>query len=125
MSINKVILVGNVGQDPKVRELPDGRQVASLSVATSRKVKGVDHTEWHNLSAFDKCADIVSQYVRKGAMVYIEGRAQTRKYTAADGTPKETREVIVGHIQILSKARAAEQQYEGLPKDEDEDDVPF
>ena len=102
MSINKVILVGNVGQDPEIRNTSDGREIASFSVATSEswkdKVSGErkDKTEWHRVVVVnDKLADVCEKYLRKGSKVYIEGQLQTRKWTDNNGVDKYTTEVVI------------------------------
>lgn len=127
MSVNKIILIGHVGADPVMRTLADGRLVANFSVATSRKIKGSEETEWHRCSAFDKVAEIAQNYVKKGSHIYVEGRTKTRKWTAQDGTQKETTEVVVGHIQLLDKRQPADEPAPGLNKHGmmDDDEIPF
>lgn len=125
MSINKVILIGYCGQEPSIRSMPDGKAVANFSVATSRRLKdGSDDTEWHRCSAYERVAEIVQQYVHKGSHVYVEGRTKTKKYTTKDGTPRESTEVIVGHIQVLDKRASTPADEQPSLKDLD-DDVPF
>jgi single-strand DNA-binding protein len=109
--INKVILVGNVGQDPEVRYMPNGGAVANLTLATSESYKDkntgqqVDKTEWHKVSFFGKLAEIVGEYVRKGSQIYIEGKLQTRKWQDQQGQDRYTTEIIVdgfsGVMQML------------------------
>ena len=90
-SVNKVILVGNLGRDPEVRYLPNGDAVANIAIATTDKWKdkqtgeAKEQTEWHRVSFFGKLAEIAGQYLNKGSQVYIEGKLQTRKYTDKDG----------------------------------------
>ncbi|MBO9484326.1 single-stranded DNA-binding protein [Salinisphaera sp. G21_0] len=97
---NKVILIGNIGQDPDIRFTPDGKAIANLSLATSESWKDQagnkqEKTEWHRIAVFGKLAEIVQQYVTKGSKLYIEGKLQTRKYQAQDGSDRYTTEVIV------------------------------
>jgi single-strand DNA-binding protein len=102
-SLNKVILIGNLGKDPDVRFMPDGSRVTSFSLATSDvwkdKVTGErkDKTEWHRISIFnERLVEIVEKYVRKGTKLYIEGQLQTRKWTDQSGTERFTTEVVLG-----------------------------
>src|SRR5260370_12624477 len=107
MSVNKVILLGNIGRDPEVRYLPSGQPVANCSVATSERFKGRDgtnkeSTEWHNIVVYGKQAELCSQYLKKGRQVYIEGRLTTRQWEAKDGSGKRNRtEVVVQRVQFL------------------------
>ena len=105
-SVNKVILVGNLGRDPEVRYLPSGDPVANVTIATSSKYKSktgemVEETEWHRVTFFGKLADIVGQYLKKGRSVYIEGRIKTRKYTDTDGVEKYATDIIAHEMQML------------------------
>lgn len=108
--VNKVILVGNLGQDPEVRYMPNGGAVANLSLATSDtwtdKQTGdkKERTEWHRVVLYGKLAEIASEYLRKGSQVYIEGALRTRKWTDQSGVEKYTTEVVVsqsGTMQML------------------------
>lgn len=110
--VNKVILVGNLGQDPEVRYMPNGGAVANLTLATSESWRDKqdgeirEHTEWHRVVVFGKLAEIASEYLRKGAQVYIEGQLRTRKWTDQSGQDKYTTEVIVGQngtMQMLGR----------------------
>src|SRR5712671_7024186 len=101
-SVNKVILVGNLGKDPEVRRMQDGRPVVNLSVATSDtwrdKASGErkERTEWHRVVIFNEnLAKVAEQYLRKGAKVYLEGQLQTRKYTDKDGAEKYSTEIVL------------------------------
>src|SRR5258708_4902976 len=108
MSGNKVILVGNLGRDPEVRHLPTGMKVGNFSVATTFKRRAGDQTEWHNIVAFDKLADLAEKYLRKGKQIYLEGRLQTRQWEAKDGSGKRQRtEIIMSEMQFLG-GRAGE-----------------
>ena len=105
-SVNKVILVGNLGKDPEVRYLPSGDAVANITLATSSKYKNktgemVEETEWHRVTFFGKLAEIVGQYLKKGRSVYVEGRIKTRKYTDKDGVEKYATEIVADRMQLL------------------------
>ncbi|AHG19836.1 single-stranded DNA-binding protein [Chania multitudinisentens RB-25] len=108
--VNKVILVGNLGQDPEVRYMPNGGAVANITLATSEswrdKVTGEqkEKTEWHRVVLFGKLAEVAGEYLRKGSQVYIEGSLQTRKWTDQAGVEKYTTEIVVnvgGTMQML------------------------
>ena len=107
-SVNKVILLGNVGKDPEIRSTPGGTMVASFSIATSERQKDAsgnwtDKTEWHNLVAFTKLAEIVRDYVKKGSKLHIEGRLNTRNWEDKDTKKKVYRtEIIVHDLSLLS-----------------------
>src|SRR5450759_1030565 len=105
-SVNKVILVGNLGRDPEIRYLPSGDPVANITIATSSKYKSktgemVEETEWHRVTFFGKLAEIVGQYLKKGRSVYVEGRIKTRKYTDKDGVEKYATDIIANEMQML------------------------
>lgn len=105
-SVNKVILVGNLGRDPEIRYLPSGDPVANITIATSSKYKGkdgnmVEETEWHRVTFFGKLAEIVGQYLKKGRSVYVEGRIKTRKYTDKDGVEKYATDIVANEMQML------------------------
>ncbi len=107
-SVNKVTLLGNVGKDPEVKFLPSGSALANLTLATSDRVKDKsgefqDRTEWHNLVAFGKTAEIIRDYVKKGNKLYVEGRIQTRSWDdKTSGEKKYRTEIIVNDISLLS-----------------------
>ena len=107
-SVNKVILLGNVGKDPEVRSTPSGVPVATLSIATSDRVKGedgnyTDRTEWHSLVAFKRQAEIIRDYVRKGVKIYIEGKLQTRSWDdKRTGDKRYKTEIVVNEISLIS-----------------------
>lgn len=105
--VNKVILVGNLGRDPEVRNAQSGTTVANLSIATTtRRKQGeewVDHTEWHRVVCFGRTADNVSRFLTKGRQVYIEGRLQTRKWQDQEGKDRYTTEVVADTIQFLGR----------------------
>ena len=105
-SVNKVILVGNLGRDPEVRYMPDGGAVANISIATTSKYKNktgemVEETEWHRVSFFGRLAEIAGEYLKKGRSVYVEGRIKTRKYTDKDGVEKYATDIIANEMQLL------------------------
>jgi single-strand DNA-binding protein len=111
-SVNKVILVGNLGKDPEVRYLPSGDAVANITLATSSKYKNktgemVEETEWHRVTFFGKLAEIVGQYLKKGRSVYVEGRIKTRKYTDKDGVEKYATDIIANEMQMLGGREGA------------------
>jgi len=107
-SVNKVILLGNVGKDPEIRTTPGGTMVANFSLATSDRFQDAqgnwqDRTEWHNLVAFKRTAEIVRDYVKKGSKLYIEGKIQTRSWEDKDTKAKRYRtEIIVNDLSLLS-----------------------
>lgn len=106
-SVNKVIIVGNLGRDPDMRTMPSGDAIANIAVATTHKFKDRgtgeqrEATEWHRIHFFGRLAEIAGQYLAKGASVYVEGRLQTRKYTDKDGVEKHTTEIIAESMQML------------------------
>jgi single-strand DNA-binding protein len=106
-SVNKVILVGNLGADPEVRHLPSGDAVANIRLATTDRYKDKtsgemkESTEWHRVSFFGRLAEIVSEYLKKGSSVYIEGRIRTRKWQAQDGTDRYSTEIVAEQMQML------------------------
>lgn len=148
--INKVILIGNLGNDPDIRYMPNGGAVANITLATSESWKDKntgeqrEKTEWHRVALFGKQAEVAGEYLRKGAQVYIEGQLQTRKWQDQHGQDRFTTEVVVqgyhGVMQMLGsrqtgsqKAPATEQQapqaappqYNEPPMDYGADDIPL
>ena len=139
--INKVILVGNVGKDPEVRYLEGGTAVAKFSLATSESYKNkegnrVDQTEWHNIVLWRGLAEIAEKYVRKGSLVYIEGKIKSRSWDDKEGNKRYTTEIIGDSLTILSRksddtsspvAEAARVAEPALPAatDAPTDDLPF
>ena len=105
--INKVILVGNLGNDPDVRYTANGAAVSNISIATSESWKDkesgeqVEKTEWHRVVFFGKLAEIVAEYLKKGSQVYVEGRLQTRKWQDKEGNDKYTTEIVANEMQML------------------------
>lgn len=141
--VNKVILIGNLGQDPEIRYTQGGDAVATLSVATSETWKDRDsgekreRTEWHRVVVWGRLAENVKQYLAKGSKVYIEGKLRTRKWQGQDGQDRYTTEVVVdmqGTVQFLSTRQTAQngpQASGGAPAGqghggpEFDDDIPF
>ncbi len=144
-SINKVILIGRLGADPEVRSTADGTTVASFRIATSEAWKdknGIkqERTEWHSIVAWRRLADFANNYLRKGMLVYIEGRIQSREYEARDNTKRRVIEIIATDIKLFPKTMTTSggdkrtQDYESssiahddvfVPEIEEEDDVPI
>src|SRR5690606_32210452 len=110
--VNKVILVGNVGQDPETRYMPSGQAVTNITLATSETWKdkntgqAQERTEWHRVVFFQRLAEIVAEYVRKGSKLYIEGRLQTRSWEQ-DGVKRYTTEIIANEMQMLDSRQGA------------------
>jgi single-strand DNA-binding protein len=121
-SVNKVILVGNCGRDPEIRYLPSGQAVANVSIATTSKRKDknsgemVEETQWHRVTFFDRLAEIVGEYVKKGRPLYIEGRLTYRKYTDKDGVEKNATDIIATEMQMLGGREGM-----GAPSSSDDD----
>ena len=106
-SVNKVIIIGNLGRDPEVRYTPSGSAVCNVSVATTRNWKNKDsgekqeETEWHRVVFYDRLAEIAGEYLKKGRPVYVEGRLKTRKWQDKEGTDSYTTEIIADQMQLL------------------------
>ncbi|HET7772322.1 MAG TPA: single-stranded DNA-binding protein [Burkholderiaceae bacterium] len=105
-SVNKVIIVGNLGRDPEVRYTPDGSAITKVSLATTSKYKNkagemVEETEWHRVTFFGRLAEIAGEYLKKGRSVYVEGRLKTSKYTDKDGVEKYSTDIIANEMQML------------------------
>jgi len=151
-SVNKVIIIGNLGRDPETRYMPDGGAITNISVATTDKWKDKngemqEKTEWHRVAFFGKLAEIAGEYLKKGSQVYVEGRLQTRKWQDKDGQDKYTTEIVANVMQMLgsrqgmgggdrgdaggeragaSKPAASKPAGKGGGKFDDfEDDIPF
>ncbi|XIE84447.1 single-stranded DNA-binding protein [Neisseria meningitidis] len=106
MSLNKVILIGRLGRDPEVRYMPNGEAVCNFSVATSetwndRNGQRVERTEWHNITMYRKLAEIAGQYLKKGGLVYPEGRIQSRKYQGKDGIERTAYDIVANEMKML------------------------
>ena len=109
-SVNKAIILGNLGRDPEVRSTSSGQMVANFSIATNRVYTDRDgqrqeQTEWHNIVAWARLAEIAEQYLKKGDQVYIEGRIQTRSWEDQSGETRRTTEIVVQEMQMLGGAR--------------------
>ena len=106
-SLNKVMLIGNLGKDPEVRFTASGQAVASFSLATSEKFKGKsgeweERTEWHNITLWGKLAEIAGEYLSKGKTIFVEGRLQTRKWQDKSGNDRYTTDIVGDKMQMLS-----------------------
>lgn len=109
MSVNKAILVGNVGKDPEVRHLEGGISVARFSLATSESYKNkngeqVKNTEWHNIVAWRQLADLAEKYIRKGSQIYVEGKITNRQYDDKEGNKRYVSEIVADSIRLLGRA---------------------
>ncbi len=140
MSVNKVILVGNVGKDPEVKHLENGRTVAGFSLATSESYTSktgekTTLTEWHNIVIWGKLAEVVEKWVKKGSKLYLEGKIRTRSWDDKDGNKRYTTEIFVDQMQMLGSSgekkdqpqqqqQATSQEPENWTQPE-EDDLPF
>jgi single-strand DNA-binding protein len=148
-SVNKVILIGNLGRDPETRYLPSGDAVTNISIATSEKWKDKsgeqqEHTEWHRVAFFGKLAEIAGEYLKKGSPVYIEGRIRTRKWQDKEsGQDRYSTEIVADRMQLLGGrggaaepanrepaaasggARPAAAKKGGGAFDQMDDDIPF
>jgi single stranded DNA-binding protein len=108
--VNKVTIIGNIGQDPEVKYMPSGGAVTNVSIATSEswkdKVTGQpqERTEWHRVVFFNRLGEIAGQYLKKGSKVYIEGSLRTRKWQAQDGTDRYTTEIVANDMQMMAVA---------------------
>jgi single-strand DNA-binding protein len=148
--INKVIIVGNLGQDPETRYMPSGSAVTNFTVATNESWKDKqtgeqkDRTEWHRVAMFNRLAEIAAEYLRKGSQVYIEGKLRTRKWQGQDGNDRYTTEIIADEMQMLGSRGDSGGSYgagrggnkpeskqgdsapaQPIPDEEFDDDIPF
>jgi single-strand DNA-binding protein len=147
--INKVILIGNLGQDPEVRYMPSGGAVANLRIATSESWKDKqsgemqEKTEWHSVVMFGRLGEIAGEYLKKGSKIYVEGRLQTRKWQGKDGTDRYTTEIVANEMQMLDSKGGGSANFEskrgsdssassdappantGGGMDQFDDDIPF
>jgi single-strand DNA-binding protein len=148
-SVNKVILVGNLGKDPEVRYMPSGEAITNITVATTDTWKDKsgekqERTEWHRVAFFSKLAEIAGEYLKKGSQVYIEGRLQTRKWQDKDGHDRYTTEIVADRMQMLGSRSGGGNTFEVVDRepaatggaakparktggefDDFEDDIPF
>ena len=115
-SVNKVVLVGNLGKDPEMRYMPNGNAVANLTLATTESWKDKqtgerkEKTEWHRLTVFRRLGEMCGEYLKKGAKIYVEGKLQTRKWQAQDGQDRYTTEIVVDEIQMMDSRNPAQGQ---------------
>lgn len=145
--INKVILVGNLGKDPEVRALGEGRKVANFSLATTESYKNksgerVDQTEWHNVVFYGPIADVIERYLRKGSQIYVEGKIRSRSYDDKEGNKKYITEIIGDQMTMLGTKGGASENGGGngngmsaaasvstagsfVPEESSADDLPF
>ena len=150
--INKVILIGNLGQDPETRYMPSGGAVTNFTLATNESWKDKqtgeqkDRTEWHKVAMFGRLAEIAAEYLRKGSQVYVEGRLQTRKWQDRDGNDRYTTEIVANEMQMLGGRGGGSSSFGGgsgggsggdpaggsgggqqsaPPADDFDDDIPF
>ena len=144
--LNKVILIGRLGRNPETRYMPNGEAVCNFSVATDESWKDAqgnrqERTEWHNITMYRRLAEIAAQYLKKGSLVYIEGRIQSRKYTGKDGIERTAYEIIGSEMKMLGGGNDSGQQNAqhtppappsrqasatpAQPVDDIDDDVPF
>lgn len=142
--LNKVQIIGRVGKDPEMRYATNGDAIANFTVATSERYKdkqtgeAVEKTEWHNVSAFRRLAEIIGEYVHKGSLIYIEGKIQTRKYEK-DGVTRYATSIVASEMKMLGSKDSGQQQ-QGQPRpasrapapreqatvfDDMDDDIPF
>lgn len=127
-SVNKVIIVGNLGRDPETRYMPNGDAVTNVAVATTESWKDKNSgekkelTEWHRITFYRKLAEIAGQYLKKGSQVYVEGRLQTRKWTDKDGVERYTTEIIADTMQMLGSRQGMGGG--GAPMDDDYGNAP-
>jgi single-strand DNA-binding protein len=132
-SVNKVIVLGNLGKNPELRHLPNGDAVCNFSLATTESWKDKegnkqDKTEWHNVVIFRKLAEIAGEYLKKGRPVYIEGRLQTRKWQDKEGKDRYTTEIVADQMQMLGsrdEAKEVAKTPASANFDDMESDIPF
>lgn len=138
MSVNKALIMGNVGRDPEIRHSISGTPIANISVATSERRKNslgeyAEETEWHRVVAFGKTAEAVGRFVTKGSKVFVEGRISTRKWKNKDGVDQYSTEIVADRVEFLD-AKSARMEDQGKTEPEGElspdeldfdDDIPF
>lgn len=144
MSLNKVILIGRLGRDPECRYMPNGDAVCNFSLATTESWKDQsgqkkERTEWHNITMYRKLTEIAAQYLKKGSLVYLEGKIQSRKYTGKDGIERTAYEIVCSEMKMLGgraeggegqqhtppPPQARQQPAAPVPQDDIDDDLPF
>lgn len=137
-SVNKVIIVGNLGRDPETRYMPNGDAVCNIAVATTETWKDKnsgekkEQTEWHRVTMYRKLGEIAGQYLKKGSSVYLEGKLQTRKWTDKEGVERYTTEIIADSMQMLGSGpqsgnagQPKQQQQHSTPDHFIDTDIPF
>jgi single-strand DNA-binding protein len=131
-TVNRVTLLGNVGKNPEVRHAPSGSIIANFSIATTDRYKDAagnwqDRTEWHNLVAFKRTAEIIRDYVKKGSKLYVEGKIQTRSWDDKEtGAKRYKTEILVNELCLLDSGKPSERTAEAAVGQEIEDsDIPF
>lgn len=122
-SLNKVLLIGNVGKDPEIKTFASGNKVAQITLATSERYKDrngeqKEETEWHSVQAFGKLADVVERFVHKGSLLYLDGKIRTRSYEA-DGRTMYRTEILADHIQMLDRRQQEQRPAQADDNDED------
>jgi len=141
MSVNKVILLGRLGADPEVKFMPSGTAVLNLSLATNRKFKNQESgnyeekTEWHRVVFFNKSAETIGQYLKKGQQLYVEGRLQTNKWQDKDGVEKYSTDIISDNFTFVgsksdttstdSQSSKSNDSFDQSPPSQQDDDIPF
>jgi len=108
-SLNKAMIIGNLGKDPEIFESSSGIKVAKFSVATSEHYKGEEKTEWHNVALFGKVAEVAEKYLKKGSKIYVEGKMETRKYEDKQGVTRYSFQIKGSAMQMLGGSKAVEQ----------------
>ena len=139
MTVNKVTLIGRLGRDPETRYMPNGEAVSNFSVATDESWKDAqgnrqERTEWHAVTLYRRLAEIAGQYLKKGSLVYLEGKIQSRKYTGKDGIERTAYEIICHEMKMLGGKNEVQPESQAAPQRqqpaapnpvEDIDDLPF
>lgn len=128
--VNRVTLIGNLGNDPDIRYTASGAAVANISLATAESWKDKntgeqqERTEWHRIVFFGRLAEIVGEYLRKGAQVYVEGRLQTRKWEDKEGKDRYTTEIVANEMQMLGSRSGGSTNYDSAPRSATPDNTP-
>lgn len=129
-SVNKVVIIGHLGRDPETRFMANGDAVCNVSIATSESWKDKagkkqEKTEWHNVVFFKKLAEIAGEYLKKGALTYVEGRLQTRKWKDKEGVERYSTEIIASEMKMLGGKRTGDREEEEPADDKEDTGVPF
>ena len=136
--LNKVILIGRLGRNPETRYMPNGEAVCNFSVATDESWKDAqgkrhERTEWHNITMYRRLAEIAAQYLKKGSLVYLEGKIQSRKYTGKDGVERTAYDIVANEMKMLgggqdgqtALASQANGQAPAHPQEDTDSGIPF